>query len=210
MGGNNNQARFVAILGVTGSGKSFQLRKLIGKKHPRRLLCWSPKEVKDNYAQFFGGAVLCRSIAEVLRIVQKAGRAGAFRIVFVPTLSRKADEAAFNVFCKIALAAENLTIVVEELHSVTTPTNAVDGWAKLNFMGRAYGVEVFGLSQRPASVDKAFMGSLSFCHCGRLPYPEDQNVMAKTMGVAQAAIAALTGYQAIQKDMNSGTIRRLL
>lgn len=207
--GNAQEARFEAILGATGSGKSTQLRARLGTKKRPRVLCWSPKEALDNYAAFFGaGAVVARTTSEVLQAVKKAG-AGKFCIVFAPSLVRKQDEAAFDVFCKIALAAHNLTMIVEELHSVTTPSRAVDGWAKLCFMGRGYGVEVFGLSQRPASVDKSFMGSLSFCHCGRLPYPEDQKTMSKTIGVDVAEIAELTGYKAIQKDFLTGKVKRI-
>lgn len=206
--GNNQDARFEAILGATGSGKSTELRRRLKLKKRARILCWSPKEPIDDYAGFFGGAAtVVRSVYELLQIVTRAGECGKFCVVFVPTLSRKADEVAFDVFCKVALAVRNLTIVVEELHSVTTPSRAVDGWAKLNFMGRGYGIEVFGLSQRPASVDKAFMGSLSFCHCGRLPYPEDQRTMSKTLGVQVADIAALSGYQNVQKNMLTGAVR---
>lgn len=172
-------------------------------------MVWSPKEPIDRYQDFFRGAQLVRSMSEVLDAVGKAGKRGGFCLVFQPTLSRAKDEAAFSVFCKIALAAGNLTMVVEELHSVTKPSAAPDGWAKLNFMGRGYGVEVFGLSQRPASVDKAFMGSLSACHCGRLPYPEDQKTMARTMGVHLSDIASLIGYQAVQKDFSNGRVVRL-
>lgn len=209
MAGNDQEARFEAILGVTGSGKSTELKRRLKLRKRGRILCWSPKERIDNYAGFFKGSRVVRTIAEVLKIVQAAGPSGKFCIVFVPTLSRKSDEIAFDVFCKIALAAGNLTLLVEELHSVTTASHAVDGWAKLNFMGRGFGVEVIGLSQRPASVDKAFMGSLSFCHCARLPFPDDQKTMAKTLGVPVAAIAALTGYQAIQKNMITGELRRV-
>jgi len=209
MAGNEQAARFEAIIGATGSGKSHELKRRLKLRKRRRILCWSPKEIIDNYAAFLDGATVCRTTSEVLKIVGGAGKRGAFCVVFVPTLSRKADEAAFNVFCKIALAAGNLTMIVEEVHSVTTPSRAVDGWAKLNFMGRGYGVEVFGLSQRPASVDKAFMGSLSFCHCGRLPYPEDQKTMAKTLGITAAELARLTGFDAIQKNFVTGEICRV-
>lgn len=207
--GNTRAAHFVAIIGATGCGKSTELKRRLALKPRPRVLVWSPKEPLDNYCGFFPGARLVRSATEVLDVVGKAGKRGKFALVFHPTLNRTKDEAAFSLFCKIALAAGNLTMVVEELHSVTKPSSAPDGWAKLNFMGRGYGVEVFGLSQRPASVDKAFMGSLSACHCGRLPYPEDQKTMARTMGVSLADVGSLIGYQAIRKDFLTGKTSRL-
>lgn len=205
--GNNRQAHFVAIIGATGCGKTTELKKRLAAKKRHRTLIWSPKESLDNYAQLFPGSVITRSVADVLAIVRKAGK-GGFHVVFVPTLNQKKDMAAFDIFCKIALAAGNLTMVCEELHSVTQASNAPDGWRKVNFMGRGYGLDVFGLSQRPASVDKAFMGSLSFCHVGRLPHPPDQKAMADVLGVPRDEVAALIGYAAIQKDFNTGKIFR--
>lgn len=207
--GNAQQAQFVAIMGATGCGKTTELKKRLAQKKRPRTLIWSPKESLDNYAEFYPGSVLVRSVSEVLQIVKAAGKRGEFHIVFIPTLNRKKDTALFDVFCKIALASGNLTLIAEELHSVTTPMQAPDGWVKINFMGRGYGVQVFGLSQRPASVDKSFMGSLSFIHAGRLPHPPDQKAIAEVIGVHHSEIGALTGFQAIQKDLHSGILTRV-
>ena len=205
--GNQQAAHFVAIIGATGCGKTTELKKRLNAKRRTRTLIWSPKESLDNYSAYYPGAISTRSVAEVLQVVKAAGK-GGFHVVFVPTLNQKKDMAAFDVFCKIALAAGNLTLVVEELHSVTQASNAPDGWRKINFMGRGFGVHVFGLSQRPASCDKAFMGSLSFLHVGRLPHPPDQKAIADVIGIDRAEIGNLTGYQAIQKDFQTGKITR--
>jgi hypothetical protein len=205
--GNEKLAHFVGIIGATGCGKTTELKKQLAKKKRNRTLIWSPKESLDNYQALFAGSTLTRSIAEVLQIIKQAGR-GGFHVVFVPTLNQKKDMAAFDVFCKIALHAGNVTLVVEELHSVTQASSAPDGWRKVNFMGRGFGVDVFGLSQRPASVDKAFMGSLSFLHCGRLPHPPDQKAIAEVMGIDRAEIANLIGFASIQKDFQTGKITK--
>lgn len=205
---NSREAHFVAIIGATGCGKTTELKKRLSSKKRRRTLIWSPKEPLDNYGSYYPGSIITRSVSEVLQIVTAAGKKGEFHVVFIPTLNQKKDMAAFDVFCKIALAAGSLTMVCEELHSVTQASNAPDGWRKVNFMGRGYGVDVFGLSQRPASVDKAFMGSLSFLHTGRLPHPPDQKAIAEVLGIDRADVAALTGFQSIQKDMLSGKITR--
>lgn len=206
---NDNEAQFVAILGATGCGKTTELKKRLAKKQRPRTFVWSPKEALDNYASLYAGSVVVRSASDVLAVLQKAGKRGKFHLVFQPTLDQKRDTALFDVVCKMLLAAGNLTLVVDELHSVTQPSNAPHGWRKLNFMGRGYGVHVFGLSQRPASVDKAFMGSLSNIHVGRLPHPPDQRAVAEIIGVKPAEIAALTGYQAMQKDMLTGKVTRV-
>src|SRR5512142_1735186 len=172
---NELEAKFVAILGATGCGKTTELKRRLAevpRDKQRRTFIWSPKEVKDNYARLYPGSVVCRTAAEVHQVLSKAGEGGGFHLVFAPPLIRSRDMVLFDICCKLILAAGNVVAITDELHTVTTPTHAPDGWAKLNFMGRAYGIWVFGLSQRPASVDKAFMGSLSAIHVGRLPYPE--------------------------------------
>lgn len=208
--GNQKQAHFVAIIGATGCGKTFELKRRLALKQRPRVLIWSPKEALDNYTGFYRDTVKTSSIAEVLRLVTAAGKSGGVRVVFVPTLNQKKDMSAFDVFCKIALAAGNLALIVEELHSVTQASNAPDGWRKVNFMGRGYGLDVFGLSQRPASVDKAFMGSLSFLYVGRLPHPPDQKAVSEILNIERGEVALLTGYQSIQKDFQTGKITRNL
>jgi len=206
--GNAQEARFIAIMGVTGCGKSTELKRRLGAKKRPRTVIWSPKEKIDNYAALYPGSVVVRTVSEVLQVVKVAGKRAGFHVVFVPTLERKKDAAMFDVVCKIAIAAENLTLIVEELHSVTTPSHAPHGWSLVNFMGRGCGVEVFGLSQRPASVDKAFMGSLSEIWCGELPHPPDQETVAKIIGCPVQDITALCGYKSIHKEMRTKKITR--
>lgn len=213
MAGNDREAHFVGILGATGCGKTTELKKRLAAlpaKAKKRTLIWSPKEALDNYADLFAGSRVVHRVSDILDAVREAGKAGAFHLVFVPTLNQKKDMQLFNVLCKIALGAGNMVLIVEELHTATLASNAVDGWRKVNFMGRGFGLWVFGLSQRPASVDKAFMGSLSFLHVGRLPHPPDQKAAAEVLGVHASEVAALVGYQAIQRDMLTGKVTRRL
>jgi len=208
--GNAQEAQFVSILGSTGCGKTTELKKRLAQKKRTRTFIWSPKESLDNYAAIYSGSIVVDRAGLVLSALKHAGRRGEFHLVFTPTLNQAKDMALFDVVCKLLLAAGNLTLVVDELHSVTTASNAPDGWRKINFMGRGFGIHVFGLSQRPASCDKAFMASLSAIHVGRLPHPPDQKAVAEIIGIKPVEIASLTGYQAIQKDMQTGKITRRL
>lgn len=211
MAGNQLQANFECIMGVTGCGKSTVLKKRlkVNKIASTRTIVWSPKEQIDNYAALYAGSIVTRSAAEVLRITEKAGPRGKFHIVFVPTLDKRQDRAAFSTVCKIALRAKNLCLIAEELHSCTDAGNAPHGWSLVNFMGRGFGLYVYGLSQRPASLDKDFLGSLSWLHVGELPHPPDQKVAAEYLGVPKEDVAALCGYQAIQKEFRTKKITRV-
>ena len=75
-------------------------------------------------------------------------------------------------------------------------------------MGRGYGVEIFGLSQRPASVDKNFLGMCSRIHTRRLSLPADADTVAKALGVRPADVSALSGYQWIERNNQTGIVTR--
>ena len=48
--------------------------------------------------------------------------------------------------------------------------------------GRHKGLKVIGASQRPASIDKDFLGNCMAIHIGRLAYAEDVRAVAKGIG----------------------------
>lgn len=204
--GNANAARVIAIMGSTGSGKTSYLRQVLAKRKRRRTIVWSPKEDIDGYAALFGGAVVTTA-GEALALLKAAGK-GPVHIVFKPRLVRAVDEAQFDAVCKMAMLARNITFIVDELHTVTRPSWAPDGWRKLVMMGRGYGTEVFGLSQRPASVDKDFFGNLSTMHARRMAYAEDAKVVARALSVKPEEVQALTGYQWIERDIQTGKTTR--
>ena len=205
--GNTNTAKVTAIMGATGCGKTTTLRALLAKPKRRRTIIWSPKEPIDNYAALYAGSVVVNSASEVLRLVKAAGR-GEFHLVFRPRLNREVDQAQFGAVCKIAMAARDVTVVVDELHTVTRPSWAPDGWSELIMMGRGYGCEVFGLSQRPASIDKDFLSNASMVHTGRLAFADDAKAVAKSLTVPWTDVMNLTGYQWIRRDILGGKVTR--
>lgn len=204
--GNANAAKIWAIMGASGAGKTHYLRQVLGKRKRRRTIIWSPKEAIDNYAAMFGGQVVSTA-GEVLALLKAAGK-GPVHIVFRPRLVRAVDEAQFDAVCKMAMLARDVTFIVDELHTVTKPSWAPDGWRKLVMMGRGYGAEVFGLSQRPASVDKDFFGNLSTIHVRRMAYEADAKAVAAALSIPHREVMALTGYQWLERDMNTGKTTR--
>ena len=179
MAGNANKARIVAVMGASGTGKSTWVYRQIEKQ--KRLMIWSPKEAIDDYAGRLGG-MKCDSAQQLLDALTAAKR-GPVRVVYQPPVNRKEAEKAFGFFCKIALAANNVCVLVEELHTVTRPSWAPDGWSNLILMGRGYGVQVYGVSQRPASVDKDFFSNCNLVHAGRVNYEDDAKVLSKSLMV---------------------------
>lgn len=208
MTGNQLKAEIHAVMGSSGGGKTTQAKGRIFKKKRRRTIVWSPKEAIDRYADWWPGTVVCTTSAQVLEVVKASGARGEFHVVFRPSLNRTQDEAQFNVVCRIALAAGNLLFVVDELHTVTKPSHSVDGWAKLVMMGRGFGIEIWGMSQRPASMDKDFLGNASTVHTRRLSYPEDAKTVARSLGVKPADVSALSGYQWIERNNQTGQITK--
>ena len=205
MSGNDQAARIYAFLGSSGCGKTTAMGKMLNKPRRKRTLVWSPKEAIDNYAAKWPGSVVVRSSVDVLMALKAAGK-GEVHIVFVPPIERKSREKLFDMTCQIAIKARNLTFIAEELHTVTRANWAPDGWTELVSMGRGYGIEIFGCSQRPASMDKDFMGNCSLVRTGRLSYPEDGKTVAKSLGVPVDIVAKLNGFQYVQRDMNTGQI----
>lgn len=205
--GNAHAARVTVIVGATGCGKTHELKKRLARPKRRRTIIWSPKEPIDRFADFYPGSVVVRTASDALAVVKAAG-AGAFHLVFHPRLHRPSDEAHFGILAKIAMAARNVTVIVDEAHTVTRPSWAPDGWSELVMMGRGYGCEVFALSQRPASMDKDTIGNASCLRVGRLGFPADMKAVAQALNVRWQDVAQLTGYQWIQRDMLTGQVTR--
>ena len=205
--GNENAAKVIGIMGATGCGKSHFLRACLARPARKRTLIWSPKEAIDNYAALYPGSKVHTTANGVLQALKSAG-SGPVHIVFKPTLNRKKDQALFGVVCKMAMKARNITVVAEEVHTVTMPSWAPDGWSELIMMGRGYGVEVFALSQRPASIDKDFFSNMSLLHVGRMNFDDDVKTCAKALRVPVAEVQNLTGYAWIERDILSGKTKK--
>jgi len=102
--------------------------------------------------------------------------------------------AQFGIFCRIIRAIGNCKIVVEELNEVTTPNRAPPDWKWLCSRGRHRGVTIIGLSQRPASVDKDFIGNSTEIYAGCLTYDQDWKSLSSKFGRDAAKLATMLPY----------------
>lgn len=188
----SNKAHIMAVMGASGSGKSTFIKREISRGHPR-LLIW------DMLGEYDGA--VCAKVAEVLSAIREK----KFRVVFRPSNDPKVRAQQFDLVCRAALAAGNLSFVVEELRFVTTPSRAPLGWAQVCLTGRHKGLKVYGLSQRPASIDKDFLGNCTQIRTGRLAYAADVKAVAAAVGNADK-IQALKPLEWIECDMTTGKI----
>ncbi len=194
----------MAVMGSSGSGKSTFVKRLLQANKPKRLMIWDP--MVEYTADVF---TVCDTLGQVLEACcPKSQSRKTFRIVFRPSPSDKTRAKQFDVFCGIALAMGNLTLIVEELRFVTRPSYAPTRWAQVSMQGRHHGLSVVGTSQRPASIDKDFLGNCTRIRTGRLAYPEDVKAVAKAMQCAEADIAALKPLEWLEKDMQRGAVTR--
>ncbi len=202
---SRHPARIIAVMGASGSGKSAAIKQHLARHRPPRLLIWDPLQEYADYG------VPVRSMHQALDVMAtRRGRAKQrFGIVFWPHPRAKGTwPQAFSFFCRLALAAGNCTLVVEELALVTQPHRAPEGWSEACLTGRHRGLEIIAASQRPASVDKDFFSNASKVRTGRLNYAADVRTMAQVLDVTADEIRALQPLEWIERDMQTGAITR--
>lgn len=176
-GGTRNKADIIAVIGASGTGKSSYIKGELLKKFDR-LLVWSPLEKTDDYAGFCGGIVVTK-ITDLVAAV----KAGEKAIVYWPKGSDAEIKTQFDRFCRIVWELEGTTVLVEELSRVTMASWAPPAWKNLSTAGRHQGLTIIGTSQRPAQIDKDFLGNCTEIRCYRVNYDTDAKTMADALGL---------------------------
>lgn len=174
---STNNANIIAVIGASGTGKSSYIKGELLKKY-KRLLIWSPLEKTDNYAAFCSGVVVTKITDFVAQI-----KAGTKAIVFVPSGNDAAVKKQFDFFCRVVWEINGAHVLVEELSRVTMASWAPPAWKNLSTAGRHQGLTIIGTSQRPANIDKDFLGNCTEIRCYRVNYDSDAKVMADSLGL---------------------------
>ncbi len=183
--------------GKTRSGKTYQLLKKL--KRERRVIVWSPKERIDRYGRNWAGSVYARSIPELVQMVNDIGT-GSAHIIYLPNHPKEFGDWAH---CAHAFGViSQCSAVAEELASVTSPGKAPNGWHQLVTQGAGWGINIYGVTQRPAESDKTIMGNWSYCHIHQMTREQDRVYMARETDLPLEKIKALTGYHWIEKHDN--------
>lgn len=191
-----NKARIIAVLGASGSGKSAQIKygllKPAATRH--RLIVW---DFKREYGAFVQHTT--DNLSELVKRVSKA----RFSVAFQPSLDPKVRAVQFAFFCRLAIGLQRCTVVVEELKFVTSPSYSPPDWSMITCTGRHDGLFVIGTSQRPAQIDKDFLGNATMIYCGRLQVQSDVRTMADILFVEKAELMQLQELEYIQRDLKT-------
>lgn len=199
---NSNRPDIRAYIGATGSGKGVSVREHLTQSNPSRLLVWDPLNEYGDFAPR----------VPTLQALALGAKAKGFRMSYSPGEDLPSYREKFAMFCRIAFAAGACTVLVEELADVTSPSFAPIEWKRLTTKGRHKGLRLIAASQRPAQVDKQFLGGCTYIRCFTLRYPQDRQAMAGAMSVPLAQIEALQTVEAgrvttinyVERDFRAG------
>jgi hypothetical protein len=132
------------VLGRRGCGKTTLIQGLIESK-PRLL-------VFDTLAEYGSSGTVFRESAPFVRFVESRQFA-QFRVVYQPVNSDSLDE-PFSDFLRVAWIVGQVTIVCDEIDSVSKPSSVPAQLARNIRYGRHRGVSVIAASRRAADVPR--------------------------------------------------------
>jgi hypothetical protein len=179
-----NEPKIEAFIGASGSGKGVSINRRLAELKPERLLIWDPR---DEYGKL---APAYSSLSQLVGAFKHA-KAGKIRARFVPAADVKKLADPFAFVCQLAFKAGNIVFLAEELSDVTTASHAPAAWRQVITQGRHQGLHVMGAAQRPAVIDKTFLGNCTYIRCFGLRYREDRRAMAAALDVPEADVTAL-------------------
>lgn len=177
------RANLEAYVGMTGSGKGVSIARRLAELKPARLLVWDPRDEYGDQAARFD------SLPLLVQAFKKAGPR-PIRARFVHGGRGKIAD-AFGIVCEVAFQAGHMVLLAEELSDVTQPSWAPERWRKCITQGRHRGLHLIGATQRPALIDKTFMGNCTRVRCFALGYADDQVAMARELNCPPDVVQAL-------------------
>lgn len=190
-------ANMVAVLGGTGSGKTWRVMRHHLKRKPARLVLWDFKRdpTFDGYAE----PVTAQQLVAALQRPR-------FAVRYQPSFNEAKRAEQWEWFCRLVHHVGNLTMWVEELARVTRPGYAAPAWSMITMTARDYSIngrrlhlDVIATSQRPANIDKDFFSNCTAIECGVLEYPRDVATMADVLRCERTTIQTLKPGQFVRR-----------
>jgi len=177
-------AACTAVFGMRGSGKTTRAKILIGQS--RRVVVFDPM---GEYSQ--RGFFRCTSLIQV-RDRLKAGWRAGFKIAYVPRgdYPRMLHGLAYLLHHAQApywqgRDRRKILLVVEEMnlgYPASKLPAAYFGMSRITLQGRHRGIEIVGISQRPALVSADFRGSVAETFVFPLATGHDFKAIAEIYG----------------------------
>lgn len=173
------------VIGARGRGKSTKTKLLI--KALKRVVVYDPM---GEYARI-DIYKRCGSIKEVMDALKRGWKRG-FKIAYVPV----GDHAqCLHDLCKLLMHVQKpyfdekdtrqMTLVVEEMNlsfPVTKLSPALYGMQMMTLQGRHYGINVIGVTQRPAEVSATYRGNCECIYVFGLAQGMDFKAVSDTIG----------------------------
>lgn len=201
-----NKPKIEAYIGASGSGKGVSINARLRALKPPRLLIWDPRDEYEGHAKPYN------TLSDLLKSVR--GKSGApFKARFVPGGGANLAD-SFGLLCDVAFAAGSMVFLAEELSDITTASHAPASWRRVITQGRHQGLHVIGAAQRPALIDKTFLGNATYIRCFTLRYRDDRLAMSRALDVPESDVSSLqtvedevkhkTEIQFIERDFRAG------
>lgn len=183
----SGQAQRLGLFGASGCGKTTKARALTNTLG--RVIWFDPLQ---EYAREKG--VKAFNDLNSLKLALRKEFARGFRFAFCPKFGYEIEDLHNLCYFLVKLQAgymsgahaAQITLVVDELdlsfpsgQTIKQPTN---GFAYLCRRGRHYGVNLIGISQRPAQVDVCFRANCSGVYFFRHTDPIDFDIGVKMLG----------------------------
>lgn len=204
------------IIGMTGSGKTKYTQRLIAKIP--RLIIFDPKRSYRKVASSMG--LVTFGDIEALHAYLVTHKNGRFRVLYEPEPEHEVRE-LHNVSVIVEALQEDFAneldnkktmLVVEEAHTAapnppTKETKKLNGFARLNYMGREWGVDILTVLQMPQDVAMYVRNSVNRVACFMVANEDAIRASAKSIprrGV-EAAIEGLEKYHHVYFDDEAET-----
>lgn len=189
------KASIIAVIGASGTGKGQCAKARLDTPWRGLTLIWSPLEPTDRYADWIGARAINASIPALVAAI----RAKARGVVFVPGPVKIAEQ--FDLFCRIAWECIGARVLIEELSRVTSPSWAPASWQNLSTAGRHRKLELIGTAQRPAQIDKDFLGNCTLIRCYRLNYENDAKAVSSVLRVPWESLMDLPDLHYLERHI---------
>lgn len=197
----------VGLFGARGTGKTVAAKRYLYAAKPARMVLWDFKHDPTL------ASVGCPF--HDLPALIRAMRAPRWQLRYM--VDHDADmKAQFDLFCRAAWLAGDLTLFVDEVPEVTKPGRAPPAWKKIVNVGREYtradgqvvGISILAAGQRAAECDKSFIANLDVVRAGRMGYEDDARALAKKIGCQWAELMNLPDLEYFERTAGSAAPTR--